>query len=206
MNNINIVGRVVKQPEIKQTQGGVMASFSVAVRRQFKDKQTGQNETDFFNCKAFGKTAEIIGQYVKAKEFIAVQGSIQFGKFTNQQGQEIKTTDLIVSNISLINGGGGQQQPQQQPVQNQQYQQQQQPQQYQQPVQNTNRAQAVNNWQQQPQQPMQQPMQQPVQNQQYQQHGVFQQPVQNKPNGYNNQVANAFGQGTIEISEDDLPF
>ncbi|MGL6008540.1 MAG: single-stranded DNA-binding protein [Culicoidibacterales bacterium] len=102
MNQTQLLGRVTRDIELKAVGATQIASFSLAVKRSFKDKKTGQYESDFLNCKAFGKTAEILANHVKKGNQLAVNGSIQTGKYENKDGNTIYTTDIIVNGFTFI--------------------------------------------------------------------------------------------------------
>lgn len=94
MNSISLIGRLTKDPELK-TKGEVKyCLFSLAVKRIAK-----KDETDFFNCTAFGKTAEVIEQYCKKGRELGVTGSIEFNKKDNVYYHSVKvmTASLIGS-------------------------------------------------------------------------------------------------------------
>lgn len=116
MNTVNLIGNIVADPELKGQNNNV-ANFRIAVQRQFKNKQTNEYETDFINCVAFGKTAEIItNNFIKGNK-IGVTGSIQTGSYENKQGQKVFTTDVAVNNVTFIerkNNNQSNNQPQQQ--------------------------------------------------------------------------------------------
>lgn len=100
MNVINIIGNVGKKPELQTSNAGKSyCKFSVGVARRM-DK----TKTDWFNCTAFGKTAEIIAQYVDKGHKIGVTGEIQFGSFKGNDGTTKYTTDLMVNSMDLIGG------------------------------------------------------------------------------------------------------
>lgn len=197
MNNVTLAGRLTKDVEIKYTQAGKAVSrFTLAVNRSFKNAN-GEQEADFIQCQAWGKTAEALANFTSKGQLIGVEGEIRTGSYENQQGQRVYTTDIIANRIAFLesnknnNGGNGQSQHQQGGYQQQQdgYQQQQgsyqQPQQqYQQPMQQQGGYQQQQGGYQQPQQ--QQQYQQPMQ-----QAGYQQPPMQN---------------GNIQVSENDLPF
>lgn len=110
MNRINLSGRLVRDPEVRYSQGEkpmAIASFSLAVDRKFK--QEGQPTADFINCKAFGKTAEVIEKYVTKGTKIAVCGHIQTGSYTNKDGQKVYTTDVIVDELEFCESKNSQQ-------------------------------------------------------------------------------------------------
>lgn len=103
MNNISIIGRMGKDVEIStsQAKGTTIGKFSVGVTRKF-DKTI----TDWFNCVAFGKTAEVIEQYIKKGNQIGVTGEIQFGSYDNKEGIKVYTTTLMVANFDFVGSNG----------------------------------------------------------------------------------------------------
>lgn len=103
MNSVNLIGRLSNSPEIRHTANNqVVCRFTLAVTRRFKN-QAGDYEVDFINCVAFGKTAELIGNYVEKGQQLAVEGRIQTGSYTAQDGSKRYTTDVVVENITFIN-------------------------------------------------------------------------------------------------------
>jgi single-strand DNA-binding protein len=97
MNNVNLLGRVVKDIELKGNDTK-FCSFTLAVNRKVKD------ESDFISCKAFGKTAEILSQYVQKGQLIAIDGRIQTGSY-EKEGNKIYTTDVIVTSFYFTGKG-----------------------------------------------------------------------------------------------------
>ena len=103
MNLVMLLGRTTKDPEIRYTQGDQgtkIASFTLAVDR--KVKRDGQPAADFINCKAFGKTADIVEQYAPKGKQIAITGEIQTGSYTNKEGRKVYTTDIICNQVQLL--------------------------------------------------------------------------------------------------------
>lgn len=93
MNSVNLVGRLTKDIELKQYDGGnSFARFSVAVQRQFKNK-SGDYEADFINCVSFGKTAEFLEKYFAKGQWIGITGKLQSKKWdedgTTRYGMEV---------------------------------------------------------------------------------------------------------------------
>ena len=102
MNKTVLIGRSTKDADVRYSQGDkpmAIASFSLAVDRKFK--QEGQPTADFINCKAFGKTAEVIEKYVTKGTKIAVVGHIQTGSYTNKDGQKVYTTDVVIDELEF---------------------------------------------------------------------------------------------------------
>ena len=102
MNKIILCGRLVREPEVKYSQGEkpmAIASFTLAVDRKFK--KDGEQSADFISCKAFGKTAEVIEKYVRQGTKIIVEGRWQTGSCTNKDGNKVYTNDCMVENIEF---------------------------------------------------------------------------------------------------------
>ena len=99
MNVVTISGRIGKAPEPKTTPSGVNAAlFSIAVDR--KDKQ-GNKVTDWFNCTAYGKTAEFVLGYFKSGSGIEVVGSLQTRSWVKEDGQKASATLIMVDRVSF---------------------------------------------------------------------------------------------------------
>ena len=97
MNKVIEMGRLVREPEIRYSQGAnttCIARYTLAVDRKFK--QEGQPNADFINCIAFGKLGELAEKYLHKGVKIAVTGRIQTGSYTNKDGQKVYTTDVVV--------------------------------------------------------------------------------------------------------------
>ena len=97
MNKVIEIGRLVREPEIRYSQGAnttCIAKFTLAVDRKFK--QEGQPNADFINCIAFGKLGEFAEKYLRQGIKIAVTGRIQTGSYTNKDGNKVYTTDVVV--------------------------------------------------------------------------------------------------------------
>lgn len=119
MNLVVLYGRLTKDPELRYSQGGTASCFtSVAVNRAMsKEKRqeaeaNGQPTADFIGIKAFGKTAEILANYFKKGNRIALEGKIATGSY-EKNGQTVYTTDVIVNRVHFIesakeNGGSNQ--------------------------------------------------------------------------------------------------
>ena len=120
MNSVNLIGRLVRDPELRYSQSGTaVLRFTVAVDRKLsKDKKeeaqaNNQPTADFISCTAFGKTAETIASYHSKGSQIGVEGRIQTGSY-EKDGRTIYTTDVLVNSITFIgsknNSNGGNQQ------------------------------------------------------------------------------------------------
>lgn len=120
MNSVHIMGRLTRDPEVRVAQSGMsVATFTVAVDRAMtKEKKeqaerNGQPTADFIRCMAFGNTADAIGRFFTKGRKILLEGHIQTGKYENQQGQTVFTTDVIVGRFYFVDSQQTQQtQPQ----------------------------------------------------------------------------------------------
>lgn len=98
MNVISIIGRMTKDPELNYSQAGkAYSKFSVAVTRRM-DKE----KTDFFNCVAFGKTAEVIAEHFLKGNMIGMTGSMQMERYTDKAGNDRTSYSLIVDNFDFV--------------------------------------------------------------------------------------------------------
>lgn len=105
LNRVILMGRLTKDPDFKQTQSGIaMCKFSVAVERQFKDKVTGERQTDFLDCTAFRGTAEFISRYFSKGNMILVEGNIQNNNYTDNNGVKHYSNNIMVENVSFCGG------------------------------------------------------------------------------------------------------
>ena len=134
VNKAVILGNVGNDPELRfMSNGKAVANFNVATSEQWKDQQGQKQErTEWHRMVAYDKLAEIIGQYVKKGSKLYLEGKLQTREWTDQQGQKKYTTEIIVSEMQMLDGKPqqgsqqpqGQQQPQrQQAPQNNGYQQ-----------------------------------------------------------------------------------
>lgn len=98
MNKAVLLGRVVKDPEVRNTQSNTMVcSFSLAVNRRFK--QEGQPDADFINIVAWGKTAEFVAKYFTKGQQVAVVGRIQTRNYDNSEGKKIYVTEVVAEEV-----------------------------------------------------------------------------------------------------------
>jgi len=109
MNKVQIVGRLVRDPEIRYSTGenaNAIIRFTVAVNRRMKN-QEGNYDADFISCIAFGKTAEFVGNYFHKGNAIGLVGRIQTGSYVNKEGVKVYTTDVVVEEVEFVESKGG---------------------------------------------------------------------------------------------------
>lgn len=96
MNKVILMGRLVRDPEIRYSQGGqqtAVCRYNLAVNRSYK--RDGEQEADFINIIALGNRGEFANKYFRKGQQVAVVGAIRTGSYTNKDGQKIYTTDVI---------------------------------------------------------------------------------------------------------------
>ena len=111
MNKAILMGRLTRDPEMRQTQSGVaVANFTVAVDRRFKNKD-GEYDTDFINCVAWRQQAEFVSKYFYKGKPILVVGTIQTRTWEDDEGKRRYATEVVVDEVSftLTDRGLGQQ-------------------------------------------------------------------------------------------------
>ncbi len=102
MNIIILTGRLTKHPECKRTDSGKSyAQFSIAVNRSYVGK-SGQKETDFINCVAWGTTAENLAKYQEKGSLILVEGELQQNSYKNKNGENITAYQVVVARIEYL--------------------------------------------------------------------------------------------------------
>lgn len=99
LNHITIMGRLTRDPELRRTATGVaVANFTVAVDRDFPDKQSGEKETDFIECVAWRQTGEFVSKHFAKGRMIVVSGRLQIRKWTDKDGNKRFTAEVVADN------------------------------------------------------------------------------------------------------------
>ena len=97
MNKVVLMGRLTRDPDVRYSQGETplaIARYTLAVDRRFK--RNGEQDADFINCVAFGRTAEFAEKYLKQGTKMVVSGRIQTGSYTNRESRKIYTTEVVL--------------------------------------------------------------------------------------------------------------
>lgn len=106
MNNFSGLGRLVADPELRETGNGIpVVNFRIAIERPFKNSQ-GEKETDFISCVAWRQTAEFINNYFSKGRMIAITGSVQTRGFEDKQGNRRTATEVLVAQAYFTGEGG----------------------------------------------------------------------------------------------------
>ena len=99
-NKIIIMGRFGKDPELRTTPTGTpVATFSLAVDRDGKNKQTGERETDWFQCVAWNGTAEFLTRHFRRGDAALIEGRMQFRRWKDAEGRDRLSPEVSVNNI-----------------------------------------------------------------------------------------------------------
>ena len=100
LNHITIMGRLTRDPELRRTGSGVaVASFTVAVDRDFSDKSSGEKETDFIDVVAWRNTGEFVSKYFTKGRMAVVSGRLQIRSWTDKDGNKRKTAEIVADNV-----------------------------------------------------------------------------------------------------------
>ena len=100
LNRIILSGRLTRDPELRQTPSGIpVASFSLAVNRDFKDKATGETPVDFIDIVAWRHTGEFAANYFAKGSMAVVEGRLQIRDWTDREGGRRRTAEVVASNI-----------------------------------------------------------------------------------------------------------
>lgn len=104
MNRVIMCGRLTKDPEVRYTTGDApkaVAKWSLAVDRRFKGKD-GKTEADFFNCVAFGKTAEFMEKHFRKGQKILLEGALQNDHYKDRDGRTQYSEQIVVDQVEFV--------------------------------------------------------------------------------------------------------
>ena len=110
VNKVILVGNLGRDPEMRSfPSGDQVANVTLATTNKWRDKQTGeqQERTEWHRVKFFGKLAEIAGEYLRKGSQVYVEGSLRTDKYTDKNGVERYTTDIIANEMQMLGGKGG---------------------------------------------------------------------------------------------------
>lgn len=105
MNNVSLIGRLTKDPEVRYISDSQMAvaRFSIAIDRPVRSD--GEKKTDFPNIVAFGKQAENCERFLGKGRLVGIQGRIQTGSYKNKNGDTVYTTEVVANNVEFLDWG-----------------------------------------------------------------------------------------------------
>lgn len=100
LNKIIIMGRLTKDPELRHTPSGVaVASFTIACDRDFKDKSTGEKNTDFIDVVAWRSTGEFVSKHFTKGRMAVAEGRLQMREWTDKEGNKRRSAEVVADNV-----------------------------------------------------------------------------------------------------------
>ena len=100
LNHITIMGRLTRDPELRRTGSGIaVASFTLAVDRDFSPKDGGERETDFIDCVAWRQTGEFVSKYFTKGRMAVVSGRLQIRSWNDKDGNKRRTAEVVADNV-----------------------------------------------------------------------------------------------------------
>jgi len=100
LNHIVIMGRLTRDPELRRTGSGVaVTSFSLAVDRDFGNRESGERETDFIDCVAWRQTGEFVSKYFAKGRMAVVSGRLQIRNWTDKDGNKRRSAEVVADNV-----------------------------------------------------------------------------------------------------------
>ena len=100
LNHITIMGRLTRDPELRRTGSGIaVASFTVAVDRDFGGRDGGERETDFIDCVAWRQTGEFVSKYFTKGSMMVVSGRLQIRNWNDKDGNKRRSAEVVADNV-----------------------------------------------------------------------------------------------------------
>jgi len=100
LNHIIVMGRLTRDPELRRTGSGIaVASFTVAVDRDFGKNESGERETDFIDCVAWRQTGEFVSKYFTKGSMAVVSGRLQIRGWTDKDGNKRRSAEVVADNV-----------------------------------------------------------------------------------------------------------
>lgn len=100
LNHVCIAGRMVRDPELRRTGSGIaVASFTLAVDRDFADKESGEKGVDFIDCVAWRQTGEFVSKYFSKGRMACVSGRLQMRNWTDKEGKKRTSAEVVADNV-----------------------------------------------------------------------------------------------------------
>ena len=100
LNHITIMGRLTRDPELRRTgSGAAVASFTLAVDRDFGKNENGERETDFIDCVAWRQTGEFVSKYFTKGRMAVVSGRLQIRGWTDKDGNKRRSAEVVADNV-----------------------------------------------------------------------------------------------------------
>ena len=108
LNHIVLMGRLTRDPELRRTAAGTaVASFTLAVDRDFTSKDSGERQTDFIDCVAWRSTGEFVSKYFTKGQQAAVTGRLQIRDWQDKEGNKRRSAEVVVDNVYFADSKRG---------------------------------------------------------------------------------------------------
>lgn len=105
MNTVSLIGRLVTTPELKHLQGDkTVTNFTIAVPKKRRNPKTGEYDTNYFRCVAWGKTAELITEHLGKGEQFGLSGELQSSSYQDQTGKRVYSTEIVIREVTFVGG------------------------------------------------------------------------------------------------------
>ena len=100
LNHITLMGRLTRDPELRRTGSGIaVASFTLAVDRDYSPRDGGERETDFIDCVAWRQTGEFVSKYFTKGRMAVVSGRLQIRSWTDKDGNKRRSAEVVADNV-----------------------------------------------------------------------------------------------------------
>lgn len=110
MNNVTLIGRLTRDPEVRYSNDLAIARFSIAINRM--PGRNGEDRgADFINIVVFGRQAENCERFIRKGSQVGIQGRIQTGSYQNKDGNTVYTTDVVADRVEFLGGGNRSSEP-----------------------------------------------------------------------------------------------
>ena len=103
MNNVTLIGRLTRDPEVRYSNDLAIARFSIAINRQ-RGKNGEDRGADFINIVVFGRQAENCEKFIRKGRQVGIKGRIQTGSYENKDGKTVYTTDVVAEQVKFLGG------------------------------------------------------------------------------------------------------
>ncbi|MCZ8239315.1 MAG: single-stranded DNA-binding protein [Leptospiraceae bacterium] len=107
LNKVILIGRLTRDPEYKNINGNSLVNFSLANNRSYMVQGNKKEETNYFECEAWGKLADVIRQYATKGKQVLVEGRLKFETWDSNDGKKMSKIRIFTENLQLLGGNTG---------------------------------------------------------------------------------------------------
>lgn len=106
-NHVSLAGNLTRDPELREAGSSQVAKFAIAINRRWRDREgQQQEETTYVDCEAWGRTAEIVGQYLSKGRPVFVEGRLKLDIWDDQEGKRQSRMKVVATNVQFLPDGG----------------------------------------------------------------------------------------------------